>query len=309
MPAGPFVAYEIRSHAGGAAPAKLNTTMAVDALSFVLQAGQGASYPDGSGGPFHMSLDFGSVGMEHVRVSTRSGDTFNLNSLGDRGLMGTTPLQHAQGAAVSHGWSALESDEVIATAHNTLGRISAKGDMLYADTATTLAAFAKGTAGQSPVYQADSSVAAGNPIPAPHTHVPADIIGLAPGLLTTAFSASTYTITGSNAALDTTNLTVSFTVPASGSVLTRATGLFLADTSGNYAEVWWAVHGGSTMKGIQQKLGAGSTGSQVFSFAVSVAQKITGLAPSTTVQLDLWGGATGTSSQQFSDVLLEVIGI
>lgn len=194
MPAGPFVPYEIRSHAGGAAPAKLNTTMAVDALSFTLQAGQGASYPDGTNGPFHISLDFSAVGMEHVRVSTRSGDTFNLNSLADRGLMGTTPLQHAQGAAVSHGWSALESDEVIATAHNTLGRIANKGDMLYADTGTTLAAFAKGTAGQSPVYQADSSVAAGNPVPAAHTHPFADITGGEPilsGFLATSLGITT----------------------------------------------------------------------------------------------------------------------
>lgn len=307
MPAGPFVPYEIRSHAGGAAPAKLNTTMAVDALSFTLQAGQGASYPDGTGGPFHISLDFSAVGMEHVRVSTRSGDTFNLNSLADRGLMGTTPLQHAQGAAVSHGWSALESDEVIAAAHNTLGKISNKGDMLYADSAATMAAFAKGTAGQSPVYQADSSVAAGNPTPGPHTHVPADIIGLAPGLLTTVFSATTHNITGSNAALDTTNLSVSFVVPASGKVLTRVTGLFLGDVSGNYAQLWWATHNTSTIIGIQQKLGAGS--SAVFSVAASVAQIITGLAPTTTVALDLWGGATGTSTQQLSDIVIEIWGI
>lgn len=306
---GPFVAYEIRSHAGGAAPAKLNTTMAVDALSFVLQAGQGASYPDGSGGPFHMSLDFSAVGMEHVRVSSRSGDTFNLNSLADRGLMGTTALQHAQGAAVSHGWSALESDEVIATAHYTLGQIANKGDMLYADSPTTMAALAKGTAGQSPVYQADSSVAAGNPIPAAHTHVPADIIGLSPGLIATAVGAGPYTITGSSTVIDATNLTVSFTVPASGIVIARASGFFNADSSGNNAEVWWAVHGGSTMKGAVQQLGSGGSGGVIVNYAVSVAQKITGLTPSASLQLDMWGGATGASSQHFSGILLEVIGL
>lgn len=306
MPAGLAVPYEIRSHAGGAIPAKLNTTMAVSALSFTLQPGQGASYPDGTSGAFFVSLDAAATGEEHVRVVSRSGDTFNLNSLADRGLMGTTALQHQQGAAVSHGWAATEADEAGLAAHYTLGQVANKGDMLYADSSTTMAALPKGTPGQAPVYQADSSVAAGNPIPAPHTHVPADIIGLSQGLLARAVNAGPYNVSSTvGAALDLTHMTLTIVVPSTGDVLLSATGNILFGSDGNDNQLYWVNHSGGATVGAVQKTkrnDAAGVGQDRF----YIEQLVTGLTPSASLTLDLFGDVSaGAAGCQYTDMLIK----
>jgi hypothetical protein len=220
--------------------------------------------------------------------------------------MGTTALQHAQGASVSHGWSALESDEVVAAAHNTLGKISNKGDMLYADSPTTMAALAKGTAGQSPVYQADSSVAAGNPIPASHTHPVTDIIGIYLGLLATnqspawpgntAFSAS-----ATPAAVSLTTATVTFTAPPSGKVLLRFSGLLGTGSDGFYSQIWWQNRSGGGTVGIVQRIGANfmPTVGEVAYSNPSMSQVVSGLTPATSYTLDVWGSVNGGTQGYF----------
>lgn len=133
-------------HSGTAPDTTLASDITAGSTSITLTDATG--YPSPTGGQIaYLTLHPGTAGEELVSYTARSGN--NLTGV-SRGLGGTSASSHTAGGdrTVRHQWTALESDDVTKTALNTLGRISAIGDTLYADSTTTLARLAKGTSGQ-----------------------------------------------------------------------------------------------------------------------------------------------------------------
>lgn len=99
-------------------------------------------------------------------------------------------------------------------------------------------------------------------------------------------------------AVDTTNATVSFVVPASGNVLVEVVMDIVAQTASLTTvleiEMSLVLHGTSTRKGngcrlYQFNTGAGGLSADLFEQSIAALVYITGLTPNTTVQLDLAG--------------------
>jgi hypothetical protein len=112
----------------------------------------------------------------------------------------------------------------------------------------------------------------------------------APGTLATAVTGSSW------AAIDTTNLTISFTAPASGAVLVRLFGHLKSGTAGQTANWSVAAHSTTTPLGhvALPVVGAASTpGAAVAEFL------ITGLTPSNAYQYD-WIHANGSAGATFT---------
>lgn len=101
-------------HTGAAPPTTLNANISNSALSFTVQTGGGSGYPTGATGLFVIKLDAGTANEEKVLCSSRSTDTFTVNS-GGRGYDNTSAAAHSSGAAVEHDFSAAEADD--ANAH------------------------------------------------------------------------------------------------------------------------------------------------------------------------------------------------
>jgi hypothetical protein len=100
-------------------------------------------------------------------------------------------------------------------------------------------------------------------------------------------TAAVYSLTTTFAALDTTNITVSFIAPASGNVLLRMS--IAVDKGGASAGATLGVvtHGTSTQVGVQAGVLDGSATGSTTATYVSVPQKITGLTPGNTYQWDM----------------------
>lgn len=116
------------------------------------------------------------------------------------------------------------------------------------------------------------------------------------------------------AALDTTNLTVAFTAPASGAVLVRVTGGQINAQVGG--QIVWGLFTHSTTTQVGVSEGSGGSSYEPGS-TLRMAQKITGLTPGNSYQLDLAGfqgngttlnvqGATGTLNTG-GPLLMEVL--
>lgn len=99
-----------RGHKGGARPTLLVGALSNSALSFTVTTGGGAGYPDGSTGNFVITFDTGLAGEEKVLCSARASDTFTVAASG-RGYDDTTASSHANGATVTHTYSAIEAQE------------------------------------------------------------------------------------------------------------------------------------------------------------------------------------------------------
>lgn len=263
-------------------------------------------------GPGYVIFDLGLATEDASRWISRSGVTFTIPDTQSRGVAGTTATGHSPGSGnVVFAFVCIDFDEANYWA-NQLGQIQAPGDMYQGAGDNILQVTPIGSEGQRWVVTDGIGGWVDPELPASATdgwvltQVDDLPVWQAPvnPLLVTAAGDGPYAITGTPAALDLTNLTVSFVVPASGVVIWRASGQFLSDTSGFYAEVWPTLHGTSTQVGAVRKLGAGSTA--LFDAGVSVARRVTGLTPGATVAWDLWGGATGTSDQHFSDILIEI---
>lgn len=150
---------EKRSYAGNAPDTTLNADITAGALSFSVESGTGANYPDGTGGPFFIIIDFDTSKAEKVRVTSRSGDTFTIPATDGRGVDTTTAQQHSSGAKVRHIWTATDAAEANNAVVNTIGRITTKGDLLAGTAAGTLGRVAAGA--DNAVLRAKSAQAAG----------------------------------------------------------------------------------------------------------------------------------------------------
>ena len=107
-----------RSYKGNTRPTTLVGDLAVGATALTLLASD--NYPDGSGGPFVLTLDAGLAGEEKVLVAARSG---NVCSGLTRGYDGTAAGAHSSGAPVAHTISAVDLDEANGHVNNTTGDV------------------------------------------------------------------------------------------------------------------------------------------------------------------------------------------
>lgn len=154
-----MAAYEQRSYTGNATDTALAADISAGALAFSVTTGQGASYPDGSGGAFYVIVDYDTSKAEKVRVTSRSGDTFTVPASDGRGVDGTTAQTHSAGAKVRHCWTAQDAQEANRAAVNTVGKATTKGDLLAATAANTLARVAVGA--NNAILVGDSGQAVG----------------------------------------------------------------------------------------------------------------------------------------------------
>jgi hypothetical protein len=92
-----------KQFAGAAAAASLVAPIGLNDLSFTVESGQGAPFPDGSTGDFPIDFDRGTSNAERVLCSSRSGDVFTIKG-GGRGHDGTTAKTHTTVVGgVTHG--------------------------------------------------------------------------------------------------------------------------------------------------------------------------------------------------------------
>ena len=133
------MAYTRIEHAGGAPATTVPSSLT--AVATTIPVADGTSWPTGGTGPFYATLDLGTDSEEKVKVATRTGN--NLNGV-TRGVDGSTATTHDAGATIAHTFTAIEADEANVTAINTIGRVTAAGDLLVADGTNSLARLAKG---------------------------------------------------------------------------------------------------------------------------------------------------------------------
>ena len=115
--------YERKSFTGGAQPTALSALISGTPSSFTVASGGGASYPDGSAGPFVVVLGRGTASEEKILVSTRVSDTFNIDT---RGYDNTSAVDHDLGEVVEHVLDASTIDQ----ANRYVNLQSAKGDVV-----------------------------------------------------------------------------------------------------------------------------------------------------------------------------------
>lgn len=148
------MAYARIQHAGGAVPTTLSASITSGSVSLGLA--QSNAWPDGVTGPFYLVIDPGLANEEKILATTRTALT--LNSL-TRGVDGTSAAAHASGAVIIHCFTATEADEANVVAHQTLGQVTAKGDLLVASGNQTLGKLTAGANDTVPIY--DSTQATG----------------------------------------------------------------------------------------------------------------------------------------------------
>jgi hypothetical protein len=153
------VVYEQRSYSGNATDTALAGDITAGALSFSVNAGDGLNYPDGSGGPAFVIVDYDNSKAEKIRYISRTGDAFTVPASNGRGVDGTSAQSHSAGAKIRHCFTATDAQEANRAALNTVGRVTSKGDLLVATASGVLTRLPAGTDGLSLV--ADSTQTAG----------------------------------------------------------------------------------------------------------------------------------------------------
>ena len=105
----------------------------------------GTTFPDGSIGPFMVTVDQGLATEERILVTTRSGASF---SGATRGYNNTTAQSHSANCTIYHTMDQQDLDEANQTMAQTVGAIAAKGDLLVGSAANTLVKVSIGSAAQ-----------------------------------------------------------------------------------------------------------------------------------------------------------------
>lgn len=281
-------------HTGAAAATGLATGITSAATSFTVISGTG--YPTGSVGNFVICIDANTSAEEKILCSARSGTSFTV-ATGGRGYDGTTAASHSAGTVnVTHVLSAAEIDDDNSHIYDTTrndhtqyveGSATPGGDLA-----------GSGSTYSVPVLKT-SGVTAG-------TYTNATVTFDAKGRATSASSgastgvigftsynpstATTHTVSSTTlAAVDSTNLTVSFTAPSSGNVLVR---LNAVAAGGSGYESYWALftHSTTTQQGLTFGLGTLANATRV-----TAPIEVTGLTSGTSYQFD-WAYASASSS-------------
>lgn len=143
--------YERKEFTGGASPTYLAGAITGTPSSFTVSSSTGATFPDGSTGPFVVVIGRGTATEEKILCTSRATDVFTINT---RGYDDTTAIDHETGEDVEHVLDASTIDQ----ANRYVNLQSAKGSVVLHD-GTNAVAFAVGTDGYTIV--ADSTAASG----------------------------------------------------------------------------------------------------------------------------------------------------
>lgn len=141
------MAFTRKNYAGAAPATTLSGSITPSSTTFTLASGAG--YPTGATGPFVLVTDPGTASEEKILCSLLSGSTVTVASSG-RGYDGTTATSHSSGAVVNHVLTAIDLDEANQAVVNTIGAVTAVGDLLVGTGTNALGRVAIGTAGQVP---------------------------------------------------------------------------------------------------------------------------------------------------------------
>lgn len=143
--------YERKEFTGGASPTYLAGAITGTPSSFTVPTGTGATFPDGSTGPFVVVIGRGTATEEKILCTSRAIDVFTINT---RGYDDTTAIDHETGEDVEHVLDASTIDQ----ANRYVNLQSAKGSVVLHD-GTNAVEFTVGTDGYTIV--ADSTAASG----------------------------------------------------------------------------------------------------------------------------------------------------
>lgn len=144
-------AYSRNSYDGGATQASLSASLDTTSTTVVL-ANTNSSWDSlGSTYGFFMSLDYGNQYEEKVYVPAQSivwtSTTVTLINV-VRGVDGTSAASHNAAAPVAVVMTATDLNEANYAVTQTVGAVTAQGDILYGSGANALAVLAAGTAGK-----------------------------------------------------------------------------------------------------------------------------------------------------------------
>lgn len=138
------MAYERRDFAGAAPATTLNGGIGSGDASITVTSGTG--WPTGSQGDFFVVIDRGLPSEEKIRCASRTGNTIAVQTSG-RGADDTSAAAHSNGATIEHVLVSLDADEANYTVAETVGKVTAAGQLLVADGANSLTPLNNGTQG------------------------------------------------------------------------------------------------------------------------------------------------------------------
>ena len=149
--------YTSTQYVGGGYAATLNANITGSDASFYITfaSGQNTSWTglgSGSTGGFFLFLDYNTANMEKVWVPANSytwaSSVVQLTGV-VRGVDGTSAQSHLASAAVIPGLTSIDLSEANAAVTQTIGQISATGDILYGSSANSLTRLPLGSPGQT----------------------------------------------------------------------------------------------------------------------------------------------------------------
>lgn len=277
-------------YVGNAAPTTLSGDLSASGTSFNLTDPTG--YPQGVVGKFTLVVNKGGQTEEKILCDTRTSSQINVNSAG-RGYDGTLAQTHDAGESVQVCWAATAADADNLHNNSTAGVHGVAGNVVGDTDTQTLKN-----------KTIDGSLNTLRNVPA------TAVTGLVTALLARTSNNTAYSPTSTSmAALDATNLSLPFTVPASGKVLARVTAeIFCPSTITTLVAAQWVPHGSSTIVTGSHTHNlvsiAGQAGSQP-TFSTTGAQLVTGLTPGANLTWDL-AVSVAAAGNTVKNVCLEI---
>jgi len=144
------MAYTAKKYVGNADPGTLQANITnTTASTFGVSVADGAGWSSLNTSYFVVAVDYGAAVEEKILCSacTYSGGVATC-TIATRGYDNTTPAPHSAGAACSIVATAVDFQEANTAVVNTIGRISAAGDLLVGTATNTLDRVALGGAGK-----------------------------------------------------------------------------------------------------------------------------------------------------------------
>lgn len=139
------MAYERRDLVGGAVKTTLSANLTSGGTSFTIAATTG--WPSGTNGDFFVVIGRGTATEEKLRCTGRTGSTVSV-PLANRGADGTSATAHSSGDDVEICGTALDDDEANYAVAQTVGKVTAAGQLLISSGANAFASLDAKTSGQ-----------------------------------------------------------------------------------------------------------------------------------------------------------------
>ncbi|MGA8330456.1 MAG: hypothetical protein WB777_14305 [Mycobacterium sp.] len=279
-------------YVGNAAPTTLASDLSISGLSFNIADATG--YPTGVVGKFTLVLNAptpttpGGATEETILCTGIVGTLVTVDPAG-RGFDGTLPQTHSSGESVQVCWTAFAANQ----------------DNLHNASTDNVHGAVGNVVGDSDVQELTNKTLDGTENT--FTNIPASAIIGGGQLLarnqTAAWPTRSTTYVGqpSDAIIDGTHATLTFTVPASGDVWLVSQGSITIGSDGNYPMMYWKNHAGGGVVSDQRRIAANDSSVAFRDFTAT--HLVTGLSAGTTVTLDLWGGINaGSQGYGINDV-------